>query len=78
MDWKSWDLPQMTTGAQDIFNDKAWFIKHNFQKWFEYCRSWCQCCFHHNGQTIDVGKTYANATLSDVMNAINSSSAGSK
>jgi len=34
--------------------------------------------FTINGQTIDVGKTYANATLSDVMNAINSSSAGSK
>jgi len=34
--------------------------------------------FTINGQTIDVGKTYANATLSDVMNAINSSSAGVK
>ncbi len=34
--------------------------------------------FAINGQTIDVGKTYANATLSDVMNAINNSNAGVK
>ncbi|MFZ5988720.1 MAG: flagellar cap protein FliD N-terminal domain-containing protein, partial [Bacillota bacterium] len=34
--------------------------------------------FTINGHTIDVGKTYANATLTDVMNAINTSSAGVK
>lgn len=34
--------------------------------------------FTINGKTIDVGKTYAEATLGDVVNAINSSSAGVK
>lgn len=34
--------------------------------------------FTINGQTVDVGKSYANATLQDVMNAINSSNAGVK
>lgn len=34
--------------------------------------------FTINGQTIDVGKSYAKATLGDVVNAINNSSAGVK
>lgn len=34
--------------------------------------------FTINGQTIDVGKTYADATLGDVINAINTSDAGIK
>jgi flagellar hook-associated protein 2 len=34
--------------------------------------------FTINGETIDVGKTYANATLNDVMDAINKSNAGVK
>mgnify|MGYP000418678322 CR=1 FL=1 len=34
--------------------------------------------FTINGESIDVGKTYAQATISDVMNAVNSSGAGAK
>lgn len=34
--------------------------------------------FTINGETIDVGKTYAEATIEDVMNAVNSSDAGAK
>mgnify|MGYP001099186995 CR=1 FL=1 len=53
-------------------------IKTNFKNELNVTDPNANVTFTINGQTIDVGKTYANATLSDVMNAINSSNAGVK
>lgn len=53
-------------------------IKTNFKNDLSVADPNANVTFTINGQTIDVGKTYANATLTDVMNAINTSSAGVK
>jgi flagellar hook-associated protein 2 len=53
-------------------------IKNNFTNDLNVTNSSENVTFTINGTTIDVGKTYADATLNDVMNAINISNAGVK
>lgn len=53
-------------------------FKANFKSDLSVADPNANVTFTINGQTIDVGKTYANATLSDVVTAINSSGAGVK
>ncbi|WP_010681155.1 flagellar filament capping protein FliD [Acetivibrio cellulolyticus] len=53
-------------------------IKNNFTNDLNVTDPNANVTFAINGTTIDVGKTYGEATISDVMNAVNNSSAGVK
>ncbi|WP_038287723.1 flagellar filament capping protein FliD [Acetivibrio straminisolvens] len=53
-------------------------FKSNFKSDLNVADPNANIIFTINNETIDVGKTYANATLNDVINAINSSKAGVK